>query len=1026
VIPPEVAPILAALVSRYGANEGTTLFNFLAEHTRLEIPLFRKVYAGIEPHLSGLDAAAMRQAAEALFASGLLEAMERDRGLPDPLFIRLVGAHVRSHAARLPASPNTDPGLKSIYETERINPRELGQRLRDSLSLVSQPTFGLDTRMARDLFLAVFPPSCREIRETKTIAALLEVFEARMNGTVEERIFFPILCALARYFSAVRRVPFARPIEVITRALSGGSLSSKDLVFMLYDYFHDDRYQGAQLSALLALTLSCIRAFYPARRNLIPRIVSLQKGFIRISRAPESRFVKLIFETFAANPFLDLTAWVEEGARIVRRHGESSDAARAYFERESELSRRTWREIDSGIHVATVSARLQNFVSAITERPVPLVITGADSAAELGAEFYTDGESVFVPPYAKYADNRDENYTVLLHSVAHECGHIEFGSFLDDEARFRDSARALDRLFPGQFQKSRSAMNRFLTRVRESLTAQGFRPSAVRLSEERMPSLLRLLFFARFPLLLRSLWNMVEDGRVNTLLYAKYTGFAKERAAVDAIDFRRVPVVGDLPPFDHLASALVQYAWFGKVNGDIGNEARPFFDRAADILRAFRASGGTDTYDSMVAAAQILAVLMEFLQSESPDRMGQLFSLDGMDFNARGAPPNSRNALLHIELQWFRDESRAQGVQSADSSRGEEDVRARALEAMRIGTGARMGQFAPPRLSASYRYPEWDEERHCYIEDHCVLFEQPPAPSDEDESGNLESINPGFVSATKRVFMALKPQSISETRGMDDGHEIDFDRYVDCLIDLATGHPMESNYYLFRESRERSVATALVIDMSPSTRQIVDEMSIFRHQKYAAHVMAEALAAIGDRFGIYSSYDFGAAATMFFTVKGLDEQYSAKHVEGLRRFSPAANGWSRLSVGLRHVVKKMRDAREKSKIIFFITDGMPVYYEGPSGRSEEAYEYEVDGRRMTSATPLSVMEIYVKGPDYIRADLQKVREEAAIAGVHLFFIVLDKDSIGFMTGTFGSDLVFLPDIASLPAKLLHVFRTFTT
>ena len=131
-------------------------------------------------------------------------------------------------------------------------------------------------------------------------------------------------------------------------------------------------------------------------------------------------------------------------------------------------------------------------------------------------------------------------------------------------------------------------------------------------------------------------------------------------------------------------------------------------------------------------------------------------------------------------------------------------------------------------------------------------------------------------------------------------------------------------------------------------------------------------------------------------------------------------------MGLRHVLKKMREAREKSKIVFFITDGMPVYYEGPSGKSEEAYEYEVDGRRMTSATPISVMEISVKDAEYIRADLQKVREEAALAGVHLFFLVLDKDSIGFMTGTFGSDLVFLPDIASLPSKLLQVFRTFTT
>jgi nitric oxide reductase activation protein len=203
-------------------------------------------------------------------------------------------------------------------------------------------------------------------------------------------------------------------------------------------------------------------------------------------------------------------------------------------------------------------------------------------------------------------------------------------------------------------------------------------------------------------------------------------------------------------------------------------------------------------------------------------------------------------------------------------------------------------------------------------------------------------------------------------------------------------------------------------------------MSIFQHQKYAAFVLAEALSSVGDRFGIYAYYDFGPPATLFFPIKDLDERYSLRHVRILQRFQPAANGWSRFSVGLRHLIRKLRDSREKAKIIFFITDGLPSYYEGPTGRTEEATEYQVDGRNFQSSSPLPVMEVIEKPAAYVQADLRKVREEAALAGVHLFCITLDEASVQFMEQTFGSAFIYLPDISHLPNRLTQVFRALTT
>jgi hypothetical protein len=997
----------------------------MAEGTGLKAPLLRAMFAGVEPHLADLELPTMNPMVAGLLESGLIEGAEQVKGMPAQLIARLVSSYIQSR--RILQEPSRPPDLpvKTIYEPDRINPRALEARLARELSKASAPDMGLDMGGAVDMFFGLFCRSIGDIGDPRAIASMLDLFEARMTTSAEEQAYFRILCGLARYFSSVRGISFERCLSAVRVALTEKAMPSKDLVFILYDFFNDDRYRARELVVLISLMLTCIRAFYPARKHLIPVILRLQKSFIRISRCEASRYVKTIFQTFVDNPVLDLSPWVEEGARIIRKHGDNSESAKAYFQRESDLSRRIWREIDSGIHVASVSDRLQHFVNAMAEKPVRLRISGSTTTADASAMYYTDGESVFVPEYVKYVESRDENYMVLLHSVVHECAHIEFGSFLTSTERFDDVAREMDRLSPGQYLRNHAALQRFAQRARERLVEAGF-PAAVRLREERLSPLVRLLFHSRFPLLLRSLWNVVEDSRVNALLYAKYTGFAKERSRVEAIDFEGVPEVTTLDPVNRLLTALIQSVWYGKVKGEAGGQCLPYLEQMLRIMETFGAREISDTYDSIAAASEILVVLLDFLRTESPELLSELFSVEELSFEFLGITTNPRNAILPLELVWYREEMQARGLEPRENGRQEDQARARALEGIRVGTGASLGQFQPPKLSRPYLYPEWHAERNCYVEDHCALFLPHALPGDEGAPDDLPLRNPGYVTAVRKAFMAMKPQRISETRGLDDGHEVDFDLYVDNLMDLSTGHQMESNFYIFREKRERSVASALVLDMSPSTRQRVQDMSIFQHQKYAAFVLAEALSSVGDRFGIYAYYDFGPPATLFFPIKDLDERYSLRHVRILQRFQPAANGWSRFSVGLRHLIRKLRDSREKAKIIFFITDGLPSYYEGPTGRTEEATEYQVDGRNFQSSSPLPVMEVIEKPAAYVQADLRKVREEAALAGVHLFCITLDEASVQFMEQTFGSAFIYLPDISHLPNRLTQVFRALTT
>jgi nitric oxide reductase activation protein len=276
--------------------------------------------------------------------------------------------------------------------------------------------------------------------------------------------------------------------------------------------------------------------------------------------------------------------------------------------------------------------------------------------------------------------------------------------------------------------------------------------------------------------------------------------------------------------------------------------------------------------------------------------------------------------------------------------------------------------------------------------------------------------------------MKLRPENLIERRGMDDGHEIDFDRYVDALMDFSSGNQMENNFYVFRERRHRSVLSALVLDMSPSTESTVwDEETIFLHEKYATYLLSEAMNAIGDPFGIFSFYDYGPPATLFHTLKSFTEPYTGEHYNRLAAFQPAERGFSRLSVGLRHLIAKMQDHDAKSKIIFFITDGFPCYFEGTMDKGETSTVFYIDGtRRVEVDRPVPVVEASYKSNSYIRQDLRKVYEEAVMADINLFCITLDGDSVDFMEDVFGNALIYLPDITELPKRLLEIFRKVTT
>lgn len=1003
------------LTSRLGQGAGTRVFNYLAIRSGSDIATMKAIHAGLEGSFRVLPLHGISEILGCFFDSELWAAIRKD--INNCKFIKQVfDTYLRIKQRDSDLAYDTDP-IQAEWTTESFIPCELKGDLDRFLKKKPAGRAIVESRTASHFYLSL----CTFVMANESIKPMIPVLSRHFAGSIGATAQLSLLVELFLYFVIGRSVPAKKAFSSLLSMLDRGRIPPVDLLLVLHDFYEDNRYSKNVLTVLLALASTAVRSFYEKRRRIIMTVLNLEKDLIRISRAGALEYAKTVLELHVSHPYIDITNWVQEGARIVRRYGERSAAARTYFSRKSDLSMRLWREADIGVQFDEVSARLHTFVQAVTERNIDLRVSTKKTVEGFDNVFYTDGHTVYVPRYVGHAQTKEDNYTVLLHSTAHECGHIEFGSFADDSHRYKAASRRLNKLFPGQFAENRAKMYEYINGLKHRLDELGYTVTGISFAEDRLPRIIRLLFHAKHPPLLRDMWNIAEDRRIDQRVFGRYRGFAKEKAFVDGLDFRTVPDISTVSGAANLVTALAQQLGFGRIKGQLEEGNRPYFEKMLEHIEASKDPETADAYDTLMTAAALYKILTGYLQERQPELLNQL-EQEEISFSGLQVSQNPRNAPIQIDIAWHNKERRERNYRlGRRNGFSDEALPGKATEIVQKHHGAAEPIIGLSSFKKAYSYPEWDFHRNTYMTDHCALYDcNLPAPKDGYRRSFAGLV--ANVAEVRRAFSALKPKDMELLRGLEDGQEVDFDRYFDSLMDLKTGHEMEHDFYMIRAHRVRSVASALVLDMSPSTAEVIQGDTIFAHEQSATYLSAEAMHAIGDRFGIYSFFDYGPEATLFYTIKAIDEVFGAATVKRLDEFLPATRGWSRLSVGLRHLIDRFKNIDAKSRIIFLITDGLPFYYEGTKDEGKTAKRYTVDGRVVESAKPVPVLSVNHRGTDYAIGDLRKVYEEASVAGIRLFCITLDEKSIPVMSRIFDTSLIYLPDISQLPGRLVQVFR----
>jgi hypothetical protein len=332
----------------------------------------------------------------------------------------------------------------------------------------------------------------------------------------------------------------------------------------------------------------------------------------------------------------------------------------------------------------------------------------------------------------------------------------------------------------------------------------------------------------------------------------------------------------------------------------------------------------------------------------------------------------------------------------------------------------------------TFTYDEWDFRDVEYKPNWCLLHEKKLPDGESNFYKETLTNNSSLVYQIKKQFELVFPEMYRKQKRLEDGEEADLDAGIEALIDLRSNVTPDEKIYWRRNKTERSVAVALLIDMSASTAEAIDDGTkssnddwgapddpveymvwlrsrraeglrrsykrIVDVEKEGIVLMVNSLEMLGDDYGVYGFSGYGRENVEFYTIKDLDEKFSDSVSGRIDRIAPLHA--TRMGPAIRHTISKLENHEARSRFMFLITDGRPQ----DRGYSREGVEKE-----------------------YAVYDTRQALLEAKQQGIVPFCLTVDKaghDYLKTMMDDFSYEV--LSDISMLPARLPELYKNLTS
>lgn len=272
-------------------------------------------------------------------------------------------------------------------------------------------------------------------------------------------------------------------------------------------------------------------------------------------------------------------------------------------------------------------------------------------------------------------------------------------------------------------------------------------------------------------------------------------------------------------------------------------------------------------------------------------------------------------------------------------------------------------------------YPEWNVWTQRFLPNHVAVLERKNAARPHQASPVSADLRRWFEQHTHRAMR----------NRMEDGSELDVDRYVDCFASLAANEAIEAR--LFRDLRPaaRDVITAVLLDGSASLG--AHRGRSFQLELACADALSRAMSLARERHGLFVFSGDTRHRVDVVCLKDFDDaRFVAPSALGL-----VTGGYTRLGAPLRHLTSRLLAQPSERRLLIAMGDGL---------LSDEGYE----GR-------------------YAWADCAHAVEEATEAGVLVYYVGVGPTRVDPLPDVFGARRSMrIRRVEELPRVLAHVHR----
>ncbi|MGW0174655.1 VWA domain-containing protein [Rhodococcus sp. NPDC003322] len=280
-----------------------------------------------------------------------------------------------------------------------------------------------------------------------------------------------------------------------------------------------------------------------------------------------------------------------------------------------------------------------------------------------------------------------------------------------------------------------------------------------------------------------------------------------------------------------------------------------------------------------------------------------------------------------------------------------------------------------PDQRAGIPYPEWNMWRDEFLPDHVAVLERRYPTRNSPVSAVSPDIRRWFAEHTHRAMRT----------GLDDGSDIDVDRYVSHYIDTRAGEADEPRVFRELLPSSRDVSTALLLDGSSSLS--TNGGRAFRTELACADALSRAMTLSREKHGIFV---FSGNTRHRVEVSCLKD-FADPHFVDPSSLGLSAGGYTRLGAPIRHLTRRLLDQPSERRLLIVIGDGL---------MSDEGYE----GR-------------------YAWADVSHALDEADEAGVAVYYIGIGPVRVDPLPEVFGDRRSRrIRNVDDLPEVLAHIHR----